>query len=141
MVVDATPPTRVWQPSIAALFQPCAFTDNPMCPPLPPLKCRHCCLLHVTVTAPLAKELWVCAIQRHHHRAGPPLSPLDRALDLPFLSAVKSANQKSNWYRLHTNTQEMRDFFVRGLIPRPKLGKSMVHQDFLLENLTKYIRL
>ena len=98
VVVDATPPMR--GPSIAALLQPCTLADNPMCPLLPPMKCRHCLLLHVTVTALRAVELWVRAVQRHHQRTGPP-PPLDGALDFLSLSAVKSANQKSNWERLH----------------------------------------
>jgi hypothetical protein len=52
--------------------------------------CRH--RLHVIVTAARSKERWVSILQRHHHRAGPPILPQDVALDIPFLSAMKSAN-------------------------------------------------
>ena len=48
------------------------------------------------VAAARAKERWFGAVRRHHRRAGPPLSPLDGALELPSRSAVKSANWKSN---------------------------------------------
>ena len=131
VVVDATPLLHVWWPSIAALLQPCTFVDNLTCPPLLsqllPMKCHHCCLLHVTFTAVCAKELWVHAAQCHHRRAGPPLSPQDGALDLPSLSAVKSANQKTNWDQLHKPIHRRcgNIFYIHGLIPHPKLGQSM----------------
>jgi hypothetical protein len=56
------------------------------------MKCHHCHQLHVIVAAVRAKERWVGVVQRHHRRAAPPLSPQDVALDLPSLSAMKSAN-------------------------------------------------
>ncbi len=38
VVVDATPPTLVWQLSIVALLQPCTSADNTTLPPLMPMK-------------------------------------------------------------------------------------------------------
>ena len=66
-------------------------------PPLLPIKCHHCCLLHVIVTAMRAEKCWVRVVQHHHCKAGPTLSQLDGVLYLPSLSVVKLANQKSNW--------------------------------------------
>ncbi len=60
--------------------------------PLPLMKCHHRHRLHVIIAAACSKECWVRILERHHHRAGPPILPQDVALDLPFLSAIKSAN-------------------------------------------------
>ena len=96
VVFEATPLTFVWRPSIAALLQHCASADNTTSPP-PPANEVYChCRLHVIVAAARAKERWIVAMWRHHRRAGSPSSPLDGALELPSLSAVKSANRKSN---------------------------------------------
>jgi hypothetical protein len=39
VVLEATPLTLVWRPSIAALLQHCASADTKTLPPLPPMKC------------------------------------------------------------------------------------------------------
>ena len=121
VVVDATPLLHVWWPSIAALLQPCTFVDNLTCPPLLsqllPMKCHHCCLLHVTFTAVCAKELWVHAAQCHHRRAGPPLSPQDGALDLPTRCAVKSAKQQSNYDKQRKQMRgEMQEYLLTYMV-------------------------
>jgi hypothetical protein len=91
------------------------------------MKRHHCYLLHITVAATRAKELWVCPKQRHHRRAEPLISLLDGALDLPPLIAVEPANQKSNWDQLRKPIHRRRGniFHIRGLISCPKLGQSM----------------
>ena len=75
------------------------------------MKWHHHFLLHVTVTAARAKELWVCVAQRHHRRAEPLLSPLDKV--------CREVSQPE--------IQQMQEYFfhIRGLIPHCKLGPSM----------------
>ncbi len=91
-VVDATPPRLFWQPSIATLLQSHTSANNTALPPLLQMKCHCCHPFHVIVAAASPKEHWVGAMGCHHCRVGPPLSQLDGTLDLPSLSAVKSAN-------------------------------------------------